>query len=268
MRRRLSVAFASVFGSGLRLRAGPASVSPLTANSLPPTPAAARTSLLILAAAMGKKSGPKFYAVHTGRGGFRGVVDDWPTCRRLVSGVRGAVFKSFATRAEAAVFAEAGRGRTAGGPPSAAVQHSPPPAAAGRAAQARSERGAGVVTAAAGASTVVVYTDGACTNNGRRHARAGVGVYFGPADAMNLSQPLQGESQTNQRAEQTGVLRAMQLAVSQRRVKRGDTLVIRTDSNVSCARRGRARCAAGFPTELRLTVCCRPPVPTDAPSTR
>lgn len=27
---------------------------------------------------------------------------------------------------------------------------------------------------------VVVYTDGACTNNGYKGAKAGIGIYFGP----------------------------------------------------------------------------------------
>jgi hypothetical protein len=31
---------------------------------------------------------------------------------------------------------------------------------------------------------VVCYTDGACTNNGRRGATAGLGVFFGPGHKM------------------------------------------------------------------------------------
>ena len=47
---------------------------------------------------------------------------------------------------------------------------------------------------------VVVYSDGSCLNNGKKSARAGVGVYFGPDDPRNVSEPLEG-AQTNQRAE-------------------------------------------------------------------
>ncbi|XP_062064894.1 ribonuclease H1 isoform X3 [Lepus europaeus] len=47
---------------------------------------------------------------------------------------------------------------------------------------------------------VVVYTDGCCSSNGRRRARAGIGVYWGPGHPLNLSIRLPGR-QTNQRAE-------------------------------------------------------------------
>jgi len=49
---------------------------------------------------------------------------------------------------------------------------------------------------------IVVYVDGACQGNGTASARAGYGVYFGPNDPRNLSEPLVGV-QTNQRAELT-----------------------------------------------------------------
>lgn len=56
---------------------------------------------------------------------------------------------------------------------------------------------------------IVVYTDGSSLGNGRTNAVAGVGVYFGPRDPRNISEPLRGERQTNQRAELTAVARAL-----------------------------------------------------------
>ncbi|KPP78804.1 hypothetical protein Z043_101666 [Scleropages formosus] len=47
---------------------------------------------------------------------------------------------------------------------------------------------------------VVVYTDGCCSRNGNRGARAGIGVYWGPDHPLNVAERLQG-IQTNQRAE-------------------------------------------------------------------
>ncbi|KAJ1956084.1 hypothetical protein GGI12_005401 [Dipsacomyces acuminosporus] len=41
-------------------------------------------------------------------------------------------------------------------------------------------------------------------------AKAGVGVYFGKLDPRNIAEPLKGERQTNQRAELTAILRAME----------------------------------------------------------
>ncbi len=48
---------------------------------------------------------------------------------------------------------------------------------------------------------VIVYADGSCFGNGKEGARAGIGVYFGDGDPRNVSEPLPGDKQTNQRAE-------------------------------------------------------------------
>lgn len=239
-------------------------------NVLPQPQGRQLSFLALILASMGKKKSPKFYAIHKGLNGFRGVVDDWPTCQRKVSGVAGAVFKSFSTRAEAVLFSEVGRGQSHGGPSGPSVtlalsklSHRPRAAATLAVSESVStsekigffidrkpdsveHHGFGAASvptnpspnAPLGSSsldkrTVVVYTDGACSKNGQKGAVAGVGVFFGPDDDLNLSEKLQGKQQTNQRAEQTGVLRAMQLALSTGRVGPGDTLCIKTDSNVS-----------------------------------
>ncbi|XP_028296372.1 ribonuclease H1 isoform X2 [Gouania willdenowi] len=58
---------------------------------------------------------------------------------------------------------------------------------------------------------VVVYTDGCCSSNGLKHARAGIGVYWGPNHPLNVAEPLEGR-QTNQRAEIQAACRALELA--------------------------------------------------------
>ncbi|KAM7174099.1 ribonuclease H1 isoform 1-T1 [Macrochelys suwanniensis] len=73
--------------------------------------------------------------------------------------------------------------------------------------------------------SVVVYTDGCCSSNGRRKARAGVGVYWGPGHSLNTSDRLSGR-QTNQRAEIHAACKAIEQAKSQNIKK----LVIYTDS--------------------------------------
>ncbi|KAF1810243.1 ribonuclease H-like protein [Eremomyces bilateralis CBS 781.70] len=60
--------------------------------------------------------------------------------------------------------------------------------------------------------TLRIFTDGSSLGNGALGAVAGVGVYFGPQDPRNLSEPLAGSRQTNQRAELTALLRALELA--------------------------------------------------------
>ncbi|GKT79118.1 RNase H domain protein, partial [Colletotrichum tofieldiae] len=57
-----------------------------------------------------------------------------------------------------------------------------------------------------------VYTDGSSLGNGNVGSTAGVGVYFGPNDPRNVSERLEGDPQTNQRAELTAILRAFQLS--------------------------------------------------------
>lgn len=57
---------------------------------------------------------------------------------------------------------------------------------------------------------VEVYTDGSTLANGQEGAVAGVGVFFGDGDSRNISERLPGEVQTNQRAELTAILRALQ----------------------------------------------------------
>ncbi|XP_018599110.1 ribonuclease H1 [Scleropages formosus] len=72
---------------------------------------------------------------------------------------------------------------------------------------------------------VVVYTDGCCSRNGNRGARAGIGVYWGPDHPLNVAERLQG-IQTNQRAELQAACRALELARDMNIKK----LVLYTDS--------------------------------------
>ncbi|CAE8600311.1 unnamed protein product [Polarella glacialis] len=59
---------------------------------------------------------------------------------------------------------------------------------------------------------VVVCTDGASTNNQRAAIRrAGVGAFWGDGHPSNISEPLVGPAQTNQRAELSAVLRVLQV---------------------------------------------------------
>jgi ribonuclease HI len=52
---------------------------------------------------------------------------------------------------------------------------------------------------------MLVYTDGACRNNGKPTACAGIGVYFGPNDGRNVSRRITGK-QTNNVAELTAII--------------------------------------------------------------
>ncbi|KAK1862873.1 hypothetical protein I4F81_005440 [Pyropia yezoensis] len=112
----------------------------------------------------------KYFAVSRGRDGASGVFDNWEACRQLVEGVPGARFKSFPNRLAAAASAANGGGHADSW-------------------EERDDRGRRP-------PVLVICTDGAWVA-GRG---AGVGVYFGPDDARNVSERLTGDTQTAQRA--------------------------------------------------------------------
>ena len=56
-----------------------------------------------------------------------------------------------------------------------------------------------------------VYIDGSALHNGFTQARAGIGVYWNDGDNRNLSEPLEGKLQTNQRAELMSAIRALEI---------------------------------------------------------
>lgn len=139
-----------------------------------------------------------YYAVKSGRN--PGVYSTWDECRENVDGYSRASHAKFSTLQEAQAFA---------GPSS--VQSS----------ESR------------GGEKFVVYTDGACTRNGRKGARAGYGVHCPSRPDLDRSGPLSAsEPQTNQRAELTGILEGLRAT---RDV--GATVEIRTDSRygIGCA---------------------------------
>ncbi|OMJ07686.1 Ribonuclease H1 [Smittium culicis] len=59
---------------------------------------------------------------------------------------------------------------------------------------------------------LIVYTDGSCRGNGKADSRAGIGVFFGDNDIRNVSERLNGK-QTNNRAELSGVIRALEMVI-------------------------------------------------------
>lgn len=138
---------------------------------------------------------PKFYAVRAGL--VPGVYESWAACSAQVTGFSGAVFKSFATRRDAEEFA-------ACAPPAVAEPQPETPRTGPQ----------------------VVYTDGSALGNGKAHAVAGVGVWFGVRDSRNVSERLPGKRQTNQRAEIYAAVRALEVLLEE-----GDPRVeLRTDS--------------------------------------
>jgi len=71
-----------------------------------------------------------------------------------------------------------------------------------------------------------VWTDGACPNNGKGGARAGIGVYWGEGHKLNLAQRVVGDKQTNNVAE----IQAATMSISQAMGAGIAMLQVNTDS--------------------------------------
>jgi ribonuclease HI len=123
------------------------------------------------------------YAVAKGR--TVGIFSTWAECSASVKGFSGAVYKKFDTETLARDFIDANSAQVL------------------------------VTTSCSKIDGIdcynsefvpayYVYTDGACSNNGRENAMAGIGVFFGIDDPRNVSQRVSGK-QTNNTAELTAI---------------------------------------------------------------
>ncbi|KAI2465718.1 ribonuclease H-like protein [Annulohypoxylon bovei var. microspora] len=162
----------------------------------------------------------RFYAVAIGR--VPGVYTDWDKASLAIKGWKGPKYKRFDTREDAIEYI-----RTHGNEAAQEVlskEGVEPPS------KKKKSSGKEVLVVEDELDVVHVYTDGSSIGNGRAGAVAGVGVYFGPNDERNISERLGGEVQTNQRAELTAILRALET------IPVGDKMRIFSDSkySISC----------------------------------
>ncbi|KAK7744719.1 hypothetical protein SLS62_010076 [Diatrype stigma] len=154
----------------------------------------------------------RYYAVAVGRD--PGIYTDWESASLAIKGWKGPKYKRFDTREDAIEFIRAHGDETAqemlreqeGDEEDEEEDEDEdddddiePPA-----------KKAKLGAATANTNIQCIYTDGSSRSNGRVGAAAGVGVYFGTGDPRNISEPLEGEVQTNQRAELTAILRAVE----------------------------------------------------------
>ena len=74
--------------------------------------------------------------------------------------------------------------------------------------------------------TINVFTDGACSNNGKVGATAGIGVYFGKDDSRNVSKKIDGK-QTNNTAELSAVIEVFNILSND--IKQFKNIIVYTD---------------------------------------
>lgn len=95
---------------------------------------------------------------------------------------------------------------------------------------------------------IIVYTDGACSRNGTKHATAGYGIYFSENNPFNQCVRLTTGKLTNNVAELIAVIEAIKLITSQY-----TKIGIYTDSKYTmlCAKSYGDKCAKkGWPTDI------------------
>lgn len=61
---------------------------------------------------------------------------------------------------------------------------------------------------------VIIFTDGACSGNGKNNAKAGIGVYFPNQEFSNISKKFVLSPITNQRAELYAIYEGLQLIIN------------------------------------------------------
>lgn len=220
---------------------------------------------------MPKPKPPAFYAVHRGR--TPGVYPTWPACQAQVKGASGAVFKKFATRAEAETFVQYGRngppsssgsGQAKAPPSAAAAPPKTPPASPRRRPSKRARPAAAAAPAWPFAPPPgfvpdhTVYTDGGyrrvqgAGGASKPKKLASMGVYFGPDDPRNVSARVGPEhtggckKQTNNVGELCAILEALRLLDAEVYTK-GQRVLVGTDSQyaIRCATTYGAKCAPG-----------------------
>jgi ribonuclease HI len=166
-----------------------------------------------------------FYAVANGHS--IGIFETWDECSKYVKGYKGAAFKKFSTKESAEEFIESFRTET--------------------------------INQVVPSTTILipdyyVYTDGACSNNGKPNAVAGIGIFFGIDDPRNVSQKLMSESimrQTNNVAELMAIIDTFRIIDTD--LLSGKKVAIVTDSEyaMKCSDKYGEKCAnTGWTKEI------------------
>lgn len=135
-----------------------------------------------------------YYAVANGR--ITGIFLNWNDCNNSVKGYKNAIYKKFDTKAEAENFI-----------------HS-------------NEKNITVVKSEF-IPDYYVYTDGACSNNGKKNALSGIGIFFGINDIRNISKKITG-TQTNNTAELTAIIETYYIIEDD--IKNDKKIIIVSDS--------------------------------------
>tara|TARA_Y100000768_G_C23882213_1_gene635813 strand:- start:128 stop:1015 length:888 start_codon:yes stop_codon:yes gene_type:complete len=140
-----------------------------------------------------------FYAV--AKGYNTGIFLNWNECSNSVKGFKGAVYKKFDTKQEAENFISSVN-------------------------KTKIQSNNDV--------DYFVYTDGACSNNGKLNSLAGIGIFFGIDDNRNVSEKLQGKH-TNNTAELIAIIKTYYIIKKDIINNKNITIVSDSEYAISCA---------------------------------
>lgn len=142
-----------------------------------------------------------FYAVANGR--TIGIFLNWNDCNNSVKGYKNAIYKKFSTKEEAENFIQ---------------QKQEQEQEQNQEQEQKPEQNQ---------PEYYVYTDGACSNNGKKNALAGIGIFFGIGDIRNLSKKVEGK-QSNNTAELSAIIETY--FIIQHDIENGKKIAIVSDS--------------------------------------
>lgn len=158
-----------------------------------------------------------YYAVANGR--QIGIFQDWQLCKQSINGYKNANFKKCKTMEHAELFIKNNSIRSSSQPDNTEAEPN---------LEAESETCSNHSDNMIFEPDYYVYTDGACSNNGGRDAKAGIGIFFGVDDARNVSLRLGSGKQTNNVAELTALIHTYKIIEPD--IVLGKRIVIVSDS--------------------------------------
>ena len=161
-----------------------------------------------------------YYGVRAGRD--VGIFTTWNECNASVKGYPNAKYKKFATRNEAEEF-------VTGKPQNEILISSKVTATTDHSSSNNSSNNSTNNNTKDNDLNYdyCVYTDGACSNNGKLYAKAGIGIFFGHNDKRNVSERVDGK-QTNNTAELTAIIKTYPIIEND--IMNNKKIVIFTDS--------------------------------------
>ena len=145
-----------------------------------------------------------FYAVANGR--TIGIFLNWNDCNNSVKGHKNAIYKKFDTREQAENFIHTNNKNTN---------------------DINNQKQHNITSLDDFNPDYYVYTDGACSNNGKYNARSAIGIFFGIDDNRNISKKIEGK-QTNNTAELIAIIETYYIIVND--ALNGKKITIVTDS--------------------------------------